>query len=76
MIPTCVLGGWLGGWLGCRVALMLVAPLFSLGFALQAAAWDFTILIFGRILCGVAGGMACGPTAVGKPININTTLKF
>ena len=64
MIPTCVLGGVLGQWLGPRLSLLFIAPFFSAGFGCQAAAHDEVLLLFGRFLCGLAGGLACGPTAV------------
>ena len=64
MVFTCVLGGIMGQQFGRKLSLLLIAPLFSTGFICQAAATDQGLLLFGRFVCGVAGGLACGPTGV------------
>ena len=66
MVFTCVIGGFMGQQFGRKLSLLLIAPLFSTGFICQAAATDQELLLFGRFVCGVAGGLSCGPTGVSK----------
>ena len=65
-----LVGGMLAHHLGSRLSLQLIAPLFATGFMCQAAASEAILLQFGRLVCGAAGGLACGPTAVRKPSEI------
>lgn len=53
-----VLAGWLSWSLGRKYSLVLGAILFVLGSVVCAIAWDPSILIVGRIILGLAVGVA------------------
>ena len=49
--------GWLSGRFGPRTLYLLCLGTFSLGLLGSALAWDWTSLLFFRILAGAGGGM-------------------
>ena len=63
-ILTCILGGLMGQYFGRKRSLILTAPIFILGFICQAVAPGKEVLLFGRFLAGVGGGLASGPSTV------------
>src|SRR5437763_3967961 len=58
-------GGALGDWWGRKRALVVGVGLFSAGGVVAATAWDFHVLIAGRVLQGVgAAGSEPGPLSL------------
>lgn len=53
-----VLGGWLVDRVGRKLSLLLCAVPFVTGFAIITAAWDVWMLLGGRLLTGLACGIA------------------
>ena len=61
---TCIFGGFLGQLYGRRLTMLLVAPVMTLSFVCQAAAFEVSLFQLGRLLTGVAFGLASGPAGV------------
>lgn len=53
-----VLGGWLVDRVGRKLSLLLCTLPFVTGFAIITAAWDVWLLLGGRLLTGLACGVA------------------
>ena len=64
MTLCCVIGGVLGEKIGRKKMMLLVSPLLAIGYIVQALAEESYQLNIGRFICGIAGGLACGPGAV------------
>ena len=56
----------MGQAFGRRMSIILVAPILIVSFICQATAQDVALLQFGRLLCGLAGGLVSAPAAVNK----------
>ena len=64
MTICAVAGGVLGEKIGRKKMMLLVAPILSVGYIVQGLAKNVYFLNIGRIISGVAGGLACGPGGV------------
>jgi MFS family permease len=63
-ILTCIVGGVMGQYFGRKKSMILVAPISIVAFICQALAPNKALLLFGRFLVGVGGGLVSGPCTV------------